>query len=308
MKKGGLTVIGTLCLLAALVVQFPAMNDNTASAEKKKTFLEHADSIEGGETPTGSGKPETFRSAVGNVVFRQEKITLTCDRATDYPESNRITLAGNIFITDRAVEAYGDSGLYYPDHESGELAGNVRGRVIRDSLVTKSKKATFNMKTDELLLHDDAIAWHKGSQISGDTLSVHVREVKGTKKIDTILVLGHAFYAARDSVSTGKKLYHQLSGRKMAITLDDASRITGITVTGQAKSLRYLYDDRREPSGANFSSGNSIRMFFREGKLGRVLVTGNPLGRQYPNSMREKEEINLPGFLWREREIPRFKQ
>lgn len=302
-----LAAIVAVCLFGLFAVRLPWVVDNTASAEKKKTVLEHADTVEGGETTGASGRPEPFRSATGNVVIRQGAVLLTCDHAIDYPESSRINLDGNVHINDDAVESYGDRGIYYTDEEVGELSGNVRGRVIRDNLVARSNKSVFNLKADELWLYDDAIAWHQGRQLSGDIIRVHVREVGGKKKVDEIQVHGNAFFASRDTLSVDKPLYNQLSGQHMVITLDERSKLTGVTVTTGAKSLYHIYNEKNEPSGINYTSGEVIRMFFNDGKLSSVLVTRDALGRQYPDTMRGDKGIDLPGFRWREKETPVFK-
>lgn len=307
MATGRFTAFAALCLLTLLALQFPILHDNTAFAENKKIFLKQADSVEGGETASETGKPEPFRSAVGNVLFLHDKVTLKCDRATEFPESNRITLNGNIFVNDGTVEVYGDNGIYYPEEQVGEMIDNVRGRVVRDSLVSRANKAVFNLKTNELWLYDNAIAWHKGNQLSGDIILVHIRDVKGEKKVDQIQVHGHAFFAGRDTVAVTQRLYNQLSGQNMVINIDDSSHVSGITVTKEARSLYHFYDEENAPSGVNYSSGDIIRMFFNAGKLSRVLVTGNVEGKQYPNRMRGNRDINLPGFLWKEKEIPVFK-
>jgi lipopolysaccharide export system protein LptA len=307
MGSGRLTAVAALCLLALFAVRLPGLTDNTASAEKKKTILQHADSVEGGETPESSGKVAPFRSAVGNVVFVQDKMVLKCDRATEYPEGNKINIDGNIFIKENTVESYGDHGVYYPAEETGELSGNVRGRVVEDGLVGKAQKSVFNIKTNELWLYSDAIAWHRGRQLSGDIIRIHLREVNGKKQADEIQVHGHAFFAAKDTLSTRRQLFDQLSGQHMVITLDKRSRLTGITVTTKARSLYHIYDKENQPSSVNFTSGEVIRMFFSDGKLSRILVTDNPQGKEYPNRMREDKAIDLPDFRWREEEMPTFR-
>ena len=307
MGSGRLTAIAALCILALFAVRLPGLTDNTASAEKKKTILQHADSIEGGETPESSGKVEPFRSAIGNVVIVQDKVTLKCDHATDYPEGNKITLDGNIFISENTVESYGDHGVYHPAEETGELSGNVRGRVLQDSLVGKAQKSLFNIKTNVLWLYNEAIAWHRGRQLSGDIIRIHLQEVNGKKQADEIQVHGHAFFAAKDTLSTSRQLFDQLSGQHMLITLDKRSRLTGITVTSNAKSLYHSYDKENQPATVNFTSGDVIRMFFTDGKLSRILTTNNALGKEYPNWMREDKAIDLPDFRWRESEMPTFK-
>ncbi len=77
--------------------------------------------------------------------------------------------------------------------------------------------------------------------------------------------------------------------------------------SGQAELLYHLYNEKRLPSGINYSSGDMIRMFFTDGSLNRVMVTGNVEGKQYPERFRGESSINLAKFAWREQENP-FRQ
>ncbi len=295
----------TATILSLQIIMLPALTHYTLRAEKKKIILQHADVIEGGESETGS-----YRSVIGNVVFLQNNLTLKCDRATSYEQENKIVLTGNVFMTDNTVEIYGENGVYYTDRQLGELNGNVRGRMLDNSLVAKSKNAVVNKTSSQIWLYDEAIAWHDHQQISGDSILLHLKEI-GTggkrKSIDEIQVHGNAFFASRDTLTLTPVVYDQFSAKKMIILLNDNSKITGITLTTQAESLYHLYNNEQKPSGINYSSGDLMRMFFSAGILKRVKVTGNVEGKQYPESFRGDKKINLPKFEWREKENP-FKQ
>ena len=295
----------TAATLTLQIIMFTALTHNTLRAEKKKIILQHADVIEGGESESGS-----YRSVIGNVVFLQDNLTLKCDRATSFEQENKIVLTGNVFMTDNTVEIFGENGVWYTDRQLGELNGNVRGRMLDNSLAAKSKKAIVNKTTSQIWLNDEAIAWHDRQQISGDSILLHLKEI-GTggkrKSIDEIQVHGNAFFASRDTLTLSPVVYDQFSAKKMIILLNDNSKITGITLTNQAESLYHLYNNAQKPSGINYSSGDLMRMFFNAGILKRVKVTGNVEGKQYPESFRGDKKINLPKFEWREKENP-FKQ
>jgi lipopolysaccharide export system protein LptA len=293
-------------LLLLQAVMLPVLNHNTLRAEKKKIILEHADTIEGGEAEAGG-----YRSVIGNVVFQTDNITLKCDRATEYEKENKIVLRGNVFITDNSVEIYGNDGVYYPDRELGELSGNVRGRMVNNSLAAKARKAVVNKATSQIWLYDDAIAWHERKQISGDIILLHLKEdAANTKRrrIDEMQVHGRAFFAAMDTLSLSPVVYDQLSSKKMVIRMNDNSKISGITATTEAETLYHIYDENRKPAGINYSSGNMIQMFFTNGILNRVKVSGNVEGKQYPERFRGDRSINLSKFAWRENENPFRKQ
>ena len=302
MRKVISVTLFTATLLALYSFILPALNHNTLQAEKKKIILQHADIIEGGETETGS-----YRSVIGNVLFLHDNLTLKCDRATSYEQENKIVLNGNVHMTDKSVEIFGENGVYYIDQQIGELNGNVHGRMLDNSLVGKSKKAVVNKITSQIWLNDDAIAWHNRQQISGDTILLHLKELDAGGKrrcIDEIQVRGNALFAARDTLTLSPVVYDQFSGKNIVILLNDNSKITDITLSPQAESLYHLYGNDRKPSGINYSSGDMIRMFFTGGILKRVKVTGNVEGKQYPENFRGDKKINLSKFVWREKENP----
>ena len=301
MRRVFLPAFLTAAVLLFQTVMLPVLSYNILRAEQKKIILQHADTIEGGEGETGS-----YRSVIGNVVFLDGAMTLRCDRAINYEQENKIVLNGNIVISDPAFAIYGDSGVYFPDKQTGEINGNVRGRMLDNSFFGKSRRALVNKAKSQIWLYDDAIAWHQQQQISGEIILLHFTESGSRKKqeIDEIEVHNNAFFASADSLSRFPVVYDQFSGTKMIIRLKEGKKITGITLTGQAESLYHLYNEMRQPSGINYSSGDMIRMFFADGILGSVKVTGNVEGKQYPESFRGNPKINLSKFAWRERENP----
>ena len=292
----------TAFLLLFLAASATVPIHNTLLAEQKKIILQHADIIEGGQ---GDGEP--YHSVIGNVEFQDGSMTLRCDRATSYDREHKIVLSGNIVITDDTFAVYGDSGIYFTDKEAGEINGNVRGRMLDNSLFGKSRRAVINKAKSQLWLYDDAIAWHQQQQISGDIILIHFTTGSGSSKtqnIDEIQVHNNAFFAAADTLSRTPVVYDQFSGKKMIIRLKEGKKIAGITLSGQAESLYHLYNEKRQPSGINYSSGDMIRMFFSDGVLGSVKVSGNVEGKQYPESFRGNKKINLSKFAWRDRENP----
>ncbi len=293
-----------LCLQAC-----PAMcgwSYNTAYAEKKKIILRHADRLQGGEKLSPLGRIEEVRSVSGNVVFVHDKILLSCDQATEFLESGIVELRGDIYITDRKLEVSCDKALYNPETEIAELTGNVRSRLIESNVVTRSQRGRIDKPENRIWLYQDALAWQKEQQLSGDSIMVQLRDSHGKKTVESITIRGNAFFTARDTLDLAKQLYHQLSGKTMVVRLSEEKKVTGIDVDSQAMSLYYAYDDDSSPLGVNFSSGNRIVMMFEKGKLDRIKVIGNVEGKQYPNKLRGDPAINLPGFRLRFAERPVF--
>lgn len=287
------------CLLGLLAAS--VLHHNTARAEKKKIVLRQADTIEGGEDRNGP-----YRAAIGNVEFLHEGIRLTCDRAFDYELQERIVLRGSVYVTDGTSELFGDNGVYYPERERCEIEGQVRGRMLDGSLVGKAKKGMVEGKDDTIILQDDAIVWRGTQQLSGRKVTLHFSKSKtsGKEEIDRLLAEGKARYGALDTLTLAPPAYNQLSGREMDVRIGEGSRIEDIRVTGEAESLYHVYDEGQQPTGIHYSSGHRIRMYFTEGRLQRIKVTGNAEGAEYPASWRGRGDIDLAGFSWRGEENP----
>ncbi len=95
---------------------------------QRKVYLEYADEVAGGEKSyLQSGKlvSERIRSARGNVRFRDQTTTVTCDTATEYLDSRKIHLIGRVVITRDTVIIKGHEGFYYPDLQLSVLDSNV---------------------------------------------------------------------------------------------------------------------------------------------------------------------------------------
>jgi len=290
----------------ALVLQttlLTSLESNKLHAEKRKITLQHADTIEG-----GAAAGESFRSVTGNVVFRHGNLVLKCQSATDDQRENRILLKSDLVFSDGTVELYGDTGIYEPERGVGELRGNVRGRLANNALTGKAGRAVLNRQTNQITLFDDVIVWQDGRQISGERAVLSFTNASGgdgnQKRLETIAVHGHAFFAAQEQPAAVPTVYDQFSAKTMLIRLDATSRITDITLNGQAESLYHLHDEQQQPSSINYSSGDMMRLIFKSGKLTQVTVTGNVEGKQYPTHFRGDQSINLPDFAWREKENP----
>ncbi|NEX12584.1 MAG: hypothetical protein C1942_07845 [Prosthecochloris sp.] len=291
-----------ILVFTLLLPVIPGLKHNTACAEKKKIILKQANSLAGGEERSPiTGKLETVRSVSGNVVFKHNDILLRCNKATEFSESNLISLEGGLSILSPSFDIRSNRGLYYPLSDTAKLLDNVRGKTQKSGLTFKASKADIDNRNNRIRLITNAVAWHDTQQLSGDTIMVQLS--KGKKRVESITVTGRAFLAFRDSVQQDPGLYNQISGETMVISLDREQNLSRIDVNTQAELLYHTFENET-PSGVNYTSGNSIVMQFADNALQRVMAYRNVNGKQYPASMRSQSDINLPGFRIRDEEKP----
>lgn len=175
-------------------------------------------------------------------------------------------------------------------------------RIWRGQLTAKAKDALYMLEQNEIVLTGDPLIWYDNTQMSGDSISIHLIETQDKQKqIDKIYLYNHAFLISADSNTTKK--FDQLSGKNMVITFNSDSKLSRTDVYKEARSLYYLYD-KEKPSGANLSSGDQINILFKENKVDRIRIIGGVEGKQFPEWMVEKEDLNLPYFKWRSHEKP----
>jgi lipopolysaccharide export system protein LptA len=169
--------------------------------------------------------------------------------------------------------------------------GNVR--MARSNLAARCRDATFDVAGDRIILVGDPIVWHEGNQLTGDSITITVRE----RRLNSVLVRGHAMAVSRaDSARTQR--FDQISGRHITMTFREG-KVDRIDVEETATSLYYVYDDVT-PNGMNISSGNRIIIEFEDGRTNLVKVIGGVEGEYYPEKMifSRESDYNLDGFRW----------
>ena len=277
------------------------LQNSIVRAEKKKIILKQAEIVEGGENAKGS-----FRRLSGSVELSDGSITLRCNRATEYEASRSIVLEGKVMIANQRAEVYADGGTYYPDKEIGDLNGKVRLRTLDGALVAIANTAHLNHAANQITLYGNVVAWHEAQQVSGNEMVITLRASSGKQEhqVEKVDIRGNAFLAAKDTLSKPMAVYNQFSARRMTMHFNEASPLQNALLQGQSESLWHLYSEENQPSAIHYSSGNTMQLAFREGALYTMKVSGHCEGKHYPASFWGNKKINLPFFVWREKEYP----
>ena len=105
-----------LFIIISIIVQVPLL-----SQQRKPIVLNYADSLVG-RTIGG----ETVRVASGRVEFQQGNVIVRCDQATQFIQSNRAVLVGNVKAIREHVTVTANRGVYYGNERRMDCEGNVR--------------------------------------------------------------------------------------------------------------------------------------------------------------------------------------
>ena len=164
-------------------------------------------------------------------------------------------------------------------------------QMIRADMASRCGKATFLVKKDSILLFQQPVIWSSDNQITGDSIFIRMQN----KKLKRLYVHGHAMaISPADSLRPAR--FNQLTGRRL-IMYFFANKIQKVDVLQNATSFYYIYD-KKDPNGANKSSGDKINIYFEKGEIDRIKVIRDVEGQYFPEKMLNKREseYNLDGF------------
>ncbi|MBN1480618.1 hypothetical protein EH223_20930 [candidate division KSB1 bacterium] len=266
-----------------VLCQFSFPQD-AGTRQEEKLRLVHADILRGQKM--GEQK---LRQFIGNVMFRQGAATLTCERATEYENTGRYVLYGDVAYVDTAKSLYGDKITYYESTKIAYVEGNVR-------LVDSTKTLT----ADRIRYHDE----EEEAYATG-----HVCLVDAEENIDLVgdngeykrnsgyaKVTGNAVLTKLDSARTDTLLIYGLvfqmfdDGERFLVT--DSVRVLRGEIEAFCDSLEYfqeqsiikLSNSPRVHQKRQYLTGQSVSLLMRESDVKAIHIVGHAIASSIVDS------------------------
>lgn len=169
-------------------------------------------------------------------------------------------------------------------------------RMFSDSLQGKCDSLYYSTIDSVFRFFHDPVMWTRGSQITGDTISLATKN----RKPDLFYVSENAFSinAIEDSI------YNQLRGNTLTGYFLDGE-IDHMRAKGNSESVYYLQDQDSAYVGMSYEQADAITMRFIKRELKRVTWVNGVVGTIYPFSRIPTEKKQLRGFKWLEAERPK---
>ncbi len=116
-------------------------DSSAAEGPQRQIEIVQADALEGFRVGT-----EPARLLTGQVVLRQESMTLHCDSALFFPQRNDVRAYGNVYINQAdTVEVWSDSLYFNGDSRLLRLMGNV---FLKDrSMLLSTPELNYNLRS-----------------------------------------------------------------------------------------------------------------------------------------------------------------
>ncbi len=268
-------------------------------------------------------------TATGNVKIESDSTVITSKKATYYEFEKKSIAEENVkidFLTEDAV-VYGN---YAENYETRNYSF-VKGKAILIQIESKDGKTdttfiysekmeSFRNKPEHYIAKDsvrtirndflsvsqsgyyfrdisgkggvitlarDPVVWKENLQVSGDSIFAYFKD-----DVDDIFIIRSAFALQQNEIVNSR--YDQISGIFMHIKFFD-NQVNYIQVDTNAASIYFVYDTNN-PNGANRSTGDVIKLFFKEKKVNKVNIFGTPKGTYFPENLVNTDELRLLGF------------
>jgi lipopolysaccharide export system protein LptA len=194
--------------------------------------------------------------------------------------------ADTLLLVSRILEAYTDTSNKFVATDSVKILRGDFASVNEFTVYEKNSGKITSVKKKEVR----PVLWAQGSQLTGDTTEVYMKENSLTKiksKSNSLLVSQNKLYPMR---------YDQISGDSLTVFFDTTG-INSTEVKGNVLSIYYVYDGD-STNGLTKSSSATAKILFKDKKISKVKLFVSPVSEYYPENMVGKNELayTLPSF------------
>ena len=186
-------------------------------------------------------------------------------------------------------------------------ADTVKARVIKAYHNVKVFKSNLQAKADSLFYtsadstlrwYENPILWAEGSQQTGDTIYLQLRN----KKINSVQVIQNAFSV---NVYKDSTRFNQIKGKLMTGFFTEG-KLNRLYVDGNAESVYFTKTDAGAYKEMNRTISSRIKILFKNDEINEIVPIKDVEGTTTPIQA-VTEEVLLTGFIWKPELRPRSK-
>jgi lipopolysaccharide export system protein LptA len=171
-----------------------------------------------------------------------------------------------LIITSKEMEYYGD--------EPKRAIALDSVRIFRGDIKALCDSATYLVTDEKVSLRINPLAWQQENEMSGSEINLALDSLE----INEIFI--HEKAHMKSLVDTLEEKYNHIRGKSIQVSLMER-RPYRIIARNNATSLYALKDDSLN-QGTNFSSSDSIIIFFKQGEVDSISILGGIEGIFYP--------------------------
>ncbi len=172
--------------------------------------------------------------------------------------------------------------------------------VFKTNMQAKADSLFYTSADSTLRWYRNPIIWSQGSQQTGDTIYLQLRN----KKLNSVQVIQTAFSV---NVETDSTKFNQIKGKLITGFFKDG-KLDRMYVDGNAESVYFTKtDDGKKYDKVNQTISSRIKITFKKGDIADVVPIKDVEGATTPVADL-KQDIILTGFIWKPELRPRSKR
>ncbi|CAN5466775.1 hypothetical protein BH09BAC6_BH09BAC6_09770 [soil metagenome] len=192
-----------------------------------------------------------------------------------------------------------------------ELSDTARIRVViihhhaklfKSDLQAKADSMFYSYRDSTLRCYVNPIIWTQGSQLSGDTINLQMRN----KKLDNMLMFPNAFIVnieKDDSLN-----FNQVAGKQMQGYFKK-DKLYRMFINGNAESIYFSRDSvKKTVDGMERSLSSRMRVDFKDNSATNIAFYTKPEQKYGPIDKFKEDDKILKGFIWKPKERPVSKE
>ena len=173
-------------------------------------------------------------------------------------------------------------------------------KLFKSDLQAKADSMFYSYSDSTLRCYVNPIIWTQGSQLSGDTVNLQLRN----KKLDNMMMFPSAFIVNIEK--TDSLTFNQVSGKRMRGFFKD-DKLDRMYISGNAESI-YFTRDSVKAVEMERSLTSRMRILFKDNSATDVFFITKPEHRYGPLAKFAEDERILKGFIWKPKERPYSKE
>lgn len=174
-------------------------------------------------------------------------------------------------------------------------------KLFKSDLQAKADSMFYSYSDSTLRCYVNPIIWTQGSQLSGDTITLQMKN----KKLDNLNMFPSSFIV---NIEKGDSVhYNQIAGKRMKGFFKN-DKLDRMFIVGNAESIYYTRDSLKKVDGMQRSLSSRMRIYFKNGSASNIFFITKPEHRYGPLTKFTEDERILKGFIWKPKERPASKE
>lgn len=180
--------------------------------------------------------------------------------------------------------------------------GYRHARIFKSDLQAKADSMFFSSSDSTIRLYVNPIIWTQGSQLSGDTINLQMKN----KKLDNLDMFPSAFIVNLEKNDSTH--FNQAGGKTMHGTFKN-NKLNTFLITGNAETIYFKRDtvknivtDMSRTVSGKFSAA------FKNGEISKFSLMEHEESTGTPIAKAKQEDKTLKGFIWKPKERPLSKE